>query len=238
MGQKVNPIALRLGYIKGWDSNWFANKKTFSDKLMEDEKIRSYIYARLIKGAISKIIIERTLKKIILTVNTARPGIVIGKGGSEVDKIKEELKKITDKEIQINIFEIKKPELNSKLVADSIAQQLKSRASFRRIMKQSIVSAMKAGSKGIKIRISGRLGGSEMARSEEYKEGRVPLHTFRADIDYALEEALTTYGLIGVKVWICKGEVYGRRDLSPNIGMTSGKTGGMRKPGMGNRKKK
>jgi small subunit ribosomal protein S3 len=221
MGQKVNPIALRLGYIKGWDSNWFANKKTFSDKLMEDEKIRSYIYARLIKGAISKIIIERTLKKIILTVNTARPGIVIGKGGSEVDKIKEELKKITDKEIQINIFEIKKPELNSKLVADSIAQQLKSRASFRRIMKQSIVSAMKAGSKGIKIRISGRLGGSEMARSEEYKEGRVPLHTFRADIDYAFSEANTTYGKIGVKVWIFYGEIYGKKDLSPNIGLIS-----------------
>jgi len=146
---------------------------------------------------------------------------VIGKGGSEVDKIKEELKKITDKEIQINIFEIKKPELNSKLVADSIAQQLKSRASFRRIMKQSIVSAMKAGSKGIKIRISGRLGGSEMARSEEYKEGRVPLHTFRADIDYAFSEANTTYGKIGVKVWIFYGEIYGKKDLSPNIGLIS-----------------
>jgi small subunit ribosomal protein S3 len=167
---------------------------------MEDEKIRSYIYVRLLKGSISKIIIERTLKRIVLTINTARPGIVIGKNGSEVDKIKEELKQITDKEIQVNIFEIKRPEIDSKLVGDFIAQQLKSRMSFRKIMKQSIVSAIRIGAKGIKVRISGRLGGSEMARSEQYKEGRVPLHTFRANIDYSFSEANTSYGKIGVKV--------------------------------------
>jgi len=221
MGQKVNPISLRLGYIKGWDSSWFANKKTYSDKLMEDEKIRSYIYVRLLKGAISKIIIERTLKRIVLTINTARPGIVIGKNGSEVDKIKEELKQITNKEIQVNIFEIKRPEIDSKLVGDFIAQQLKSRMSFRKIMKQSIISAVRIGAKGIKVKISGRLGGSEMARSEQYKEGRVPLHTFRANIDYSFSEANTSYGKIGVKVWIFHGEIYGKKDLSPNIGLVS-----------------
>ncbi len=194
MGQKANPIGLRLGIIKGWDSNWYGGKN-FSDKLVEDHKIRNYLKARLAKASISKIVIERTVKIITVTINTSRPGIIIGKGGQEVDKIKEELKKITKKEIQINIFEIKRPELDARLVADSIARQIEGRVSFRRAVK--------------------------MARVEGYKEGRTPLHTLRADIDYALGEAHTTYGRIGVKVWICKGEIYGKRDLSPNIGATA-----------------
>lgn len=216
MGQKVNPIGLRLGYIRGWDSNWFASKRDFSDKLMEDEKIRKYLEARLAKGGISKIVIERTIKRITLTIHTARPGVIIGKGGSEVDKIREEIKKLTGKEVQINILEIKRPELDAKLVADSIAQQLRARISFRRAMKQSIAATMRAGAEGIKIKVSGRVGGAEIARSEEYKEGRVPLHTLRADIDYASVGASTIYGTLGVKVWICKGEIYEKPDLSPN----------------------
>ncbi len=220
MGQKVNPIALRLGIVRGWDSNWYGGK-TFPDKLVEDHKIRKYITARIPKGGISKIIIERTLKRITLTIHTARPGVVIGKGGSEVDKIKEELKKLTGKDVQINIFEIKRPELDAKLVGDSIAQQLEARISYRRAMKQAIASAMRVGAQGIKIKVGGRLGGAEMARTEMYKEGRIPLHTLRADIDYAICEANTVYGKIGIKVWIFKGEVYGKRDLSPNVGMGS-----------------
>lgn len=222
MGQKSNPIALRLGIIKGWDSNWFGGKD-FSDKLVEDEKIRNYLKARLPKGSISKIIIERTLKLITVTINTARPGIIIGKGGKEVDKIKEELKKVTKKEVQINIFEIKRPELDARLVADSIARQIEGRISFRRAAKMAIASTMRMGAEGIKIKVSGRLGGADMARAEGYKEGRTPLHTLRADIDYAVSEAHTTYGRIGVKVWICKGEVYGKRDLSPNSGAVKDK---------------
>lgn len=225
MGQKVNPIGLRLGIVRGWDSNWYGGK-SFSDKLVEDEKIRTYIRARIPKGGISKIIIERTLKRITITVNTARPGVVIGKGGAEVDKIKEELKNLTGKDVQINIFEIKRPELDAKLVGESIAQQLKARISYRRAMKQAIASAARVGAQGIKIKVSGRLGGAEMARSEQYKEGRIPLHTLRADIDYALSEAETIYGKIGIKVWIFKGEVYGKRDLSPNIGMPNQKQSG------------
>ncbi|MCK5104058.1 MAG: 30S ribosomal protein S3 [Cyclobacteriaceae bacterium] len=217
MGQKVNPIGLRLGIIKGWDSNWYGGQN-FSEKLVEDQKIRSYVLARIPKGGISKIIIERTLKRITLTIHTARPGVVIGKGGAEVDKIKEELKKITGKDVQINIFEIKRPELDAKLVGESIAQQLKARISYRRAMKQAIASAMRVGAQGIKIKASGRLGGAEMARTEQYKDGRIPLHTLRADIDYAISESETVYGKIGIKVWIFKGEVYGKRDLSPNIG--------------------
>ncbi|MCK5207663.1 MAG: 30S ribosomal protein S3 [Cyclobacteriaceae bacterium] len=217
MGQKVNPIGLRLGIIKGWDSNWYGGQN-FSEKLVEDQKIRSYILVRIPKGGISKIIIERTLKRITLTIHTARPGVVIGKGGAEVDKIKEELKKITGKDVQINIFEIKRPELDAKLVGESIAQQLKARISYRRAMKQAIASAMRVGAQGIKIKASGRLGGAEMARTEQYKDGRIPLHTLRADIDYAISESETVYGKIGIKVWIFKGEVYGKRDLSPNIG--------------------
>lgn len=221
MGQKVNPIGFRLGVIKGWDSAWF-DSKSYADKLVEDNKIRKYITARIPKGGISKVVIERTLKRITLTVHTARPGVVIGKGGSEVDKIKEELKNLTGKDLQINIFEIKRPELDAKLVGESIAQQLQARISFRRAMKQSIASSMRVGAQGIKIKCSGRLGGAEMARSEQYKEGRIPLHTLRADIDYAITEANTIYGKIGIKVWIFKGEVFGKRDLSPNVGQSGG----------------
>lgn len=215
MGQKVNPIGLRLGIVRGWESSWYGGKD-FSDKLVEDEKIRNYIQARIPKGSISKVVIERTLKRITLTIHTARPGIVIGKGGSEVDKIKEELKKITGKDVQINIYEIKRPEIDAKLVGEAIAQQLQARISYRRAMKQAISSAMRVGSQGIKIRLSGRLGGAEMARTEEYKEGRIPLHTLRADIDYAVSEAQTIYGKIGIKVWVFKGELYGKRDLTPS----------------------
>jgi len=230
MGQKVNPIGLRLGIVKGWDSNWYGGKD-FSEKIVEDHKIRKYIRARIPKGGISKIVIERTIKRITLTVHTARPGVVIGKGGTEVDKIKEELKKITGKDVQINIFEIKRPELDASLVGESIAQQLQARISYRRAMKQSIASAMRVGAQGIKIKVSGRLGGAEMARTEQYKDGRIPLHTLRADIDYAISEANTVYGKIGIKVWIFKGEIFGKRDLSPNIGNTQGGD-------MGNRRKR
>lgn len=217
MGQKVNPISNRLGIIKGWDSNWYGGKD-FSDKILEDHQIREYLKARLAKASISKIIIERTLKLITVTVNTARPGIIIGKGGQEVDKLKEELKKITKKEVQINIFEVKRPELDATIVANNIARQLEGRISYRRAIKMAIASTMRMGAEGIKVLISGRLSGAEMARAETYKEGRIPLHTLRADIDYALGEALTKVGLVGIKVWICTGEVYGKRDLSPNIG--------------------
>ena len=215
MGQKVNPIGIRLGIIKGWDSNWYGGTD-YADKLVEDDKIRAYLKARLAKGSISKIIIERTLKLITVTINTARPGIIIGKGGKEVDKLKEELKKLTKKEVQINIFEIKRPELDARLVADSIARQIEGRISFRRAAKMSMASTMRLGAEGIKIKVSGRLGGAEMARTEGYKEGRTPLHTLRADIDYAIAEAHTSFGRIGIKVWICRGEVFGKRDLSPN----------------------
>ena len=217
MGQKVNPIGNRLGVIKGWDSNWYGGKN-YSAKLVEDVKIREYLSARLAKASISKIIIERTLKLITVTVNTARPGIIIGKGGQEVDKLKEELKKITNKEVQINIFEVKRPELDATIVANNIARQLEGKVSYRRAIKMAIASTMRMGSEGIKVLISGRLGGAEMARTETYKEGRIPLHTLRADIDYALAEAHTKVGVLGVKVWICNGEVFGKRDLSPNIG--------------------
>jgi len=220
MGQKINPVGFRLGIVRGWDSNWYGGK-SFADKLVEDDKIRKYVAARIPKGAISKVIIERTLKRITITINTARPGVVIGKGGQEVDKIKEELKKITGKDVQINIFEIKRPEIDAKLIGETIAQQLEARISFRRAMKQSIASAMRVGAQGIKLKLSGRLGGAEMARSEGYKEGRIPLHTLRADIDYAVSEALTVYGKIGIKVWVFRGEVYGKRDLSPNAGVAA-----------------
>ena len=225
MGQKVNPIGFRLGIVKGWDSNWYGGK-TFADKLVEDQKIRNYIQVRIPKGGVSKVVIERTIKRITLTIHTARPGVVIGKGGAEVDKIKEELKVITGKDLQINIFEIKRPELDAALVGESIAQQLKARISYRRAMKQAIASSMRVGAEGIKIKVSGRLGGAEMARTEQYKEGRIPLHTLRADIDYALSEAHTIYGKIGIKVWIFKGEIFGKRDLSPNIGATNDQGGG------------
>jgi len=225
MGQKANPIANRLGLIKGWDSNWFGGKN-YADKIAEDFKIREYLNARLMKASISKIIIERTLKLITVTVNTARPGIIIGKGGQEVDKLKEELKKITNKEIQINIFEVKRPELDATIVANNIAKQIEGKISYRRAIKMTIASTMRMGAEGIKVLISGRLGGAEMARSEMYKEGRTPLHTLRADIDYAVAEALTKVGLIGIKIWICKGEIFGKRDLSPNIGVKGSKPKG------------
>ncbi len=218
MGQKCNPIGNRLGIIRGWDSNWYGGK-TMADKLIEDEKIRRYLNARIAKGGISRIVIERTLNRITVTIHTSRPGIIIGKGGGEVDKIKEELKKITDKDVQINIIEIRRPELDANIVGETIARQLEARINFRRAIKMAIASTMRMGAEGIKIRISGRLNGAEMARSEEYKQGRIPLHTFRADIDYAWKEAQTVYGKLGVKVWICKGEVLGKRDLSPNVGI-------------------
>ena len=219
MGQKTNPIGNRLGIIRGWDSNWYGGNN-YGDKLVEDNKIRKYISARLSKASVSSIIIERTLKLVTITITTARPGIIIGKAGQEVDKLKEELKKITSKEIQINIFEIKRPELDAKLVGSSIARQIESRISYRRAIKMAIAAAMRMNSEGIKIVISGRLNGAEMARSETYKEGRIPLSTFRADIDYSVVEAHTTYGRLGIKVWIMKGEVYGKRELSPLVGMT------------------
>ena len=205
--------------IKGWDSNWYGGRN-YGDKIAEDSKIRQYIGVRLAKASVSKVVIERTLKMITITIHTARPGIIIGKGGSEVDKLREELKKITKKDVQINIFEVKRPELDARLVAASIARQIEGRISFRRAIKMAIAGTMRMGAEGIKVKISGRLNGAEMARSEMFKDGRTPLHTFRADIDYALEEAHTTYGRIGIKVWICKGEVYGKRDLSPNFGQT------------------
>lgn len=228
MGQKTNPIGNRLGFIRGWDSQWYGGKR-FEDKLVEDHKIREYVYARLKNASVSHIVIERTMKLVTVTINTARPGIIIGKGGQEVDKLKEELKKLTGKEVQINIFEIKRPELDAKLVADAIARQIEGRISFRRAAKMSVASTMRMGAEGIKVKISGRLNGAEMARTEQYKDGRTPLHTFRADIDYALSEAHTTYGRIGVKVWICKGEVFGKRDLSDSVGSgtpNKGKGGG------------
>jgi len=234
MGQKINPVGFRLGIVRGWDSNWYGGK-TFSDKLVEDQKIRKYVEARIPKGGIAKVVIERTLKRITLTIHTARPGVVIGKGGNEVDKIKEELKQLTNKDVQINIFEIKRPELDSKLVGESIAQQIEARISYKRAMKQAIASAMRVGAEGIKIKVSGRLAGADMARAEQYKEGRIPLHTLRADIDYAISESQTVYGKIGIKVWIFKGEIYGKRDLSPNVGVVSNaQQGGGQHKGGGN----
>ena len=219
MGQKTNPIGNRLGIIRGWDSNWYGGRN-YGDKIAEDDKIRKYVHARLSKASVSNVIIERTLKIITITITTARPGIIIGKAGQEVDKLKEELRKITAKEVQINIFEIKRPELDAQLVGASVARQIESRISYRRAIKMAIAAAIRMNAEGIKIQISGRLNGAEMARSETYKEGRIPLSTFRADIDYALVEAHTTYGRLGLKVWIMKGEVYGKRELSPLVGMS------------------
>lgn len=216
MGQKVNPIANRLGIINGWDSSWVGGKQT-PQFLAEDAKIRRYLRVRLSKAGVSKIIIDRTPKIITVTIHTSRPGIIIGRGGQEVDTLRGELCKLTGKDVQITISEIKRPELDAYLVAEGVARQLEGRSSFRRAMKMAIASTMRMGAEGIKIQVAGRLGGAEMARTETAKEGRIPLHTFRADIDYALCEALTKVGLIGVKVWICRGEVYGKRDLSLNV---------------------
>lgn len=218
MGQKTNPISNRLGIIRGWDSNWYGGDN-YGDTLLEDSKIRKYLNARLAKAGLTRIIIERTLKLVTITVCTPRPGIIIGKGGQEVDKLKEELKKITDKDVQINIFEVKRPDLDAVYVANTIAHQLEGKTAYRRAVKAAIASTMRMGAEGIKIQVSGRLNGAEMARSEMYKEGRTPLHTFRADIDYCHAEALTKVGIIGVKVWICRGEVYGKRDLAPQFSM-------------------
>lgn len=216
MGQKINPIANRLGIVRGWDSNWFGGKN-YGDTILEDTKIRKYLNARLAEASISRIVIERTLKLVTVTVCTARPGFIIGKGGQEVDKLKEELKKITKKDVQINIFEVKRPELDATIVATKIARQLEGKVAYRRAIKMAIASTMRMGAEGIKIQLSGRLNGAEMARSEMYKEGRTPLHTLRADIDYCHVGALTKVGVIGVKVWICRGEVYGKKDLAPNF---------------------
>lgn len=223
MGQKANPIGNRLGIIRGWESSWFGGSN-MAQKVVEDQKIRDYLDARIAKGGIARVVIERTLKRITVSIQTSRPGIIIGKGGTEVDRIKEELKKLTDQDVQINIIEIRKPELDSAIVGDSVAKQIESRINYRRAIKMAIQSTMRAGAEGIKIRISGRLNGAEMARSEEYKEGRIPLHTYRADIDYSIKEALTVYGKIGIKVWICKGEVFTKRDLSPLVGLTKKET--------------
>ncbi len=217
MGQKVNPNNLRLGYIREWESNWVAQKKDYALKLIEDHKIRIYLSARLSKSGISKIIIERTLQRIIINIHSSKPGMIIGKSGTEVERLKEELAKLTSKEIYINVLEIKRPELEAKLVASSIVQQIQARAAYKKVIKQALSNTIRAGAQGIKISISGRLGGVEIARSEQFKEGRVPLHTFRADIDYALAEAQTTYGKIGIKVWIFRKEIYDRLEISSNL---------------------
>ena len=219
MGQKTNPIGNRLGIIRGWESNWYGGKN-FGNLIAEDDNIRKYVFTRLAKASVSRVIIERTLKLLTVTITTARPGIIIGKAGQEVDKLKEELKKLSGKDIQLNIVEIKRPELEAQLVAASIARQIENRISYRRAIKMSIAATMRMNAEGIKVQISGRLNGAEMARSESYKDGRIPLSTFRADIDYALVEAHTTYGRLGIKVWIMKGEVYGKRELSPLVGLS------------------
>ncbi len=216
MGQKVNPISNRLGIIRGWDSNWYGGSN-YGDTLLEDNKIRKYLKERLAKASISRIVIERTLKLVTITICTSRPGTIIGKGGEEVDKLKKELENLTKKDVQLNIFEIRRPELDAELVASQIARQIEGKIAYRRAVKMAVASTMRAGAEGIKVQVSGRLNGAEMARNEMFKEGRTPLHTLRADIDYALVPALTKVGLIGIKVWICKGEVYGKRDLAPNF---------------------
>ena len=230
MGQKTNPIGNRLGYIRGWESNWYGGND-FGEKLAEDDKIRKYLKVRLVKASISRIAIERTLKVVTITIHTSRPGIIIGKGGQEVETLKQEITKITNKEIQINIYEVKRPDLEATLVANNIARQVEGRISYKRAIKMAIASTMRMGAEGIKVQISGRLNGAEMARSEMFKDGRTPLHTFRADIDYALVESHTTYGVLGVKVWICKGELYGKRDLTPIETLSKGP----KKPGRGTR---
>ncbi|MCR5192189.1 MAG: 30S ribosomal protein S3 [Bacteroidales bacterium] len=241
MGQKTNPIGNRLGIIRGWDSNWYGGRR-FEQKLVEDNKIRKYLNARLAKAGISKIYIERTLKLLTVTINTARPGLIIGKAGSEVDKLKEELKKLTGKDVQINITEVKRPELDAVLVAQNIAKQIEGRVQYRRAIKTAISSTMRIGAEGIKVSISGRIGGAEMSRTEHYKEGRTPLHTLRADIDYSLAEAHTAYGRMGVKVWICRGVIYGKRELVPStVGgqatRDNKRPAGMGRPASGPRKR-
>jgi small subunit ribosomal protein S3 len=225
MGQKTNPIGARLGIVRGWESSWYGNKRDFAGKLIEDFKIRTYLNARINKGGISRIVIERMLGKVIVTIHTSRPGIIIGKGGTEVDRIKEEIKKLTGKpDVQINILEIRRPELDAQIVAETIAKQIEGRVNFKRAVKMAIQTTMRMGAEGIKVKCGGRLNGAEIARSEEMKQGRTPLHTYRMDIDYASLFALTVYGKIGIKVWICKGEVLAKRDL--NMNFVSGKDEG------------
>lgn len=209
MGQKSNPIGLRIGITRGWDSNWY-EEKSFGPKLVEDVKIRSYIKNRLENAGVSKVIIERTAKDLTITIHTSRPGVVIGRSGKDIAQLEAELKKLFDKEVKVQIHEIKRPELDAELVAKNIARQIENRISHRRAMKTALTAAMRMGAEGIRIKCSGRLAGAEMARSEQYKEGRIPLHTFRADIDYATATAQTIYGSIGVKVWICRGEIFGK----------------------------
>lgn len=210
MGQKTNPIGLRVGIIRGWESNWYESK-SYTAKLLEDRKLRLYIRNRLKKAGISRIIIDRTSKNIILTIHTSRPGVVIGKSGKEISQLEQELKSVTDKEVKVQISEIKRPELDAFLVAENISMQLQGRVSFRRAMKSAITTAMRMGAEGIRIMCAGRLGGAEMARTEQYKDGRIPLHTLRADIDYGTATSQTIYGSIGIKVWICRGEILGKR---------------------------
>ena len=216
MGQKINPVSNRLGITRGWDSVWYGGKD-FGDKIVEDRKIRSYLNERIDKKNLSRILIERTIKNVTVTIFTAKPGLIIGKDGAEVNKLKEELCKLTGKDVQINIYEVKRPDLDATIVANSIARQLEGRVAYRRAVKQAIANAQRNQAEGIKIQVSGRLNGAEMTRKEMFKDGRTPLHTFRADIDYCLAEAHTKMGVIGVKVWICRGEVYGKRDLAPNF---------------------
>ena len=231
MGQKVNPISNRLGIIRGWESNWFGGKN-FGESLVEDRKIRAYLNKRLEKASISRIVIERTLKLVTITICTARPGIVIGKGGQDVDKLKEELKNLFKKEIQINSFEVTKPDLDANIVGNNIARQVEGKVAYRRAIKMAVANVMRAGAEGVKVQITGRLNGAEMARKEMFKEGRTPLHTLRADIDYCATEALTKVGLLGIKVWICRGEVYNKVDLTPNF--TQEKTNARSHNGNGN----
>ena len=211
MGQKVNPVGFRLGINRGWDSVWFSKKREFGKLLIEDYKIREYVKKNVVNSGVSQVLIERTSKKCIISIYTSRPGFVIGKKGSDIDKIKKSLSKISNAEVSLNIKEVKRPELNSYLVAENIAQQLVKRIAFRKTMKRAMQSALRLGAKGIRVCLSGRLAGNEIARTEWLREGSVPLHTFRANVDYAESEALTTYGLIGVKVWIYKGEVFSKK---------------------------
>lgn len=217
MGQKVNPIGLRLGINKTWDSRWYANTSDFGDKLHEDLKIRKHIKKRLASAGVSKVVIERPAKKAYISIHTARPGIVIGKKGGDIEKIKQEIGKFTKDEVHLNIIEVRKPEIDSTLVAEGIAQQLERRVAFRRAMKRAVQSALRLGAQGIRINVSGRLGGAEIARMEWYREGRVPLHTLRADVDYGTAEAHTTFGVLGVKVWIFKGEILEDKDESQDL---------------------
>ncbi|MBK6290816.1 MAG: 30S ribosomal protein S3 [Ignavibacteria bacterium] len=210
MGQKTNPIGLRLGIIRQWEANWF-DEKNVAEKLQEDLMVRNYIKSRLKKAGVARIIVERTAKQLRVTINTSRPGVIIGRSGKDIAQLEEELRKITKKEVKILISEIKRPELDAQLVADNIAAQLEGRISFRRAMKNAVSSTMRVGAEGVRVMCSGRLGGADMTRQEQYKEGRVPLHTLRADIDYAQGRAETVYGSIGVKVWICRGDVIGKQ---------------------------